>query len=137
MKHTPDAEIRGRIESNGPITFAEFMEVALYHPNVGYYTRERQDLAHRDYYTSPSAHPAFSALVAVQLETMWKTLDCPVPFHVVEMGAGGGLMTRDITEYARQHLASFAGAMRYVTVDKASDDPPLKGSRLRPVQRAD
>ena len=124
MERTPEAEIRGRIASNGPITFAEFMDVALYHPNGGYYTREWKDPARRDYYTSPFAHPAFSALIAVQLETMWKALDCPVPFHVVEMGAGSGLMARDITEYARQHLVSFSRAMRYVTVEKAGDDAP-------------
>ena len=124
MKRTPEAEIRRRIASNGPITFAEFMDIALYHPNGGYYTQDRQDSTHRDYYTSPSAHPAFSALVAVQLKAMWKALDCPVPFHVVEMGAGGGLMARDITEYARQHLSPFAQAMRYITVDKGNDDAP-------------
>ncbi len=124
MEHTPEAEIRGRIESNGPITFAEFMEVALYHPNGGYYTHDRQDATHRDYYTSPSAHPAFSVLIAVHLETMWKALGEPRTFHVVEMGAGRGLMARDITDYARQHLAAFASAMHYFTVDKASDEVP-------------
>ena len=77
-----------RIASDGPITFAEFMEVALYHPKGGYYSRDRQDATHRDYYTSPSAHPAFSALIAVHLETMWRALDEPAPFHVVEMGGG-------------------------------------------------
>ncbi len=122
MERNPEAEIRRRISSNGPITFAEFMEVALYHPNGGYYTQDRQDATHRDYYTSPSAHPAFSALIAVHLETMWKALDEPTPFHVVEMGAGSGLMARDITEYARQHLPAFSLAMRYVTVDKESGD---------------
>ncbi|MCY4530280.1 MAG: SAM-dependent methyltransferase [Chloroflexi bacterium] len=122
MERKPEAEIRRRISSNGPITFAEFMEVALYHPNGGYYTKDRQDSTHRDYYTSPSAHPAFSALIAVHLETLWKALDEPTPFHVVEMGAGSGLMARDITEYARQHLPAFSLAMRYVTVDKESGD---------------
>ena len=124
MGRTPEAEIRGRIASNGPITFAEFMEVALYHPNGGYYTQDRQDPAHRDYYTSPSAHPAFSALIAIHLETMWKALRRPTPFHVVEMGAGSGLMAQDIIGYARQHLSPFAQSMRYFTVDKASDETP-------------
>ena len=124
MERTPEAEIRKRIESNGPITFAEFMEVALYHPHGGYYTQVLQDPVHRDYYTSPSAHPAFSALIAIHLETMWKALDEPVPFHVVEMGAGRGLMARDIAEYAREHLAPLADAMRYVAVDKGSEDMP-------------
>lgn len=124
MGRTPEAEIRGRIASNGPITFAEFMEVALYHPNGGYYTQDRQDPAHRDYYTSPSAHPAFSALVAVQLEVMWRALGEPDPFYVVEMGAGSGLMAQDITDYVGQHLSPFAQSMRYFTVDKAGDDAP-------------
>ena len=124
MERTPDAEIRRLIAAKGPITFAEFMEVALYHPKGGYYTRERQASAHRDYYTSPSAHPTFSALIAVHLETMWKALDCPVPFHVVEMGAGSGLMARDITEYARENLTPFDHAMRYFTVDKGSENAP-------------
>ena len=124
MEHTPEDEIRKRIASNGPITFDEFMEVALYHPNGGYYTHNRQDTTYRDYYTSPSAHPAFSALIAVQLEAMWKVLDRPTPFHVVEMGAGRGLMARDITEYARQHLLGFANALCYIAVDKTSDEPP-------------
>ena len=124
MEHTPEDEIRRRIESNGPITFAEFMEVALYHPNGGYYTHDRQETTYGDYYTSPSAHPAFSALIAVQLEAMWKALNRPTPFHVVEIGAGSGIMVRDITEYARQHLPEFVNAMRYMTVDKARDETP-------------
>ena len=124
MEHTPEDEIRRRIESNGPITFDEFMEVALYHPNGGYYTHDRQDTTYGDYYTSPSAHPAFSALIAVQLEAMWKALDRPTPFHVVEMGAGSGMMARDITEFARQHLPEFVNAMRYMTVDQARDETP-------------
>ena len=123
MERTPEAEIRRRIASNGPITFAEYMDVALYHPNGGYYTPDR-DATHRDYYTSPSAHPAFSALIAINLEAMWKALDEPSPFHVVEMGAGSGLMARDITEYTSEHLAPFADAMRYITVDKARDETP-------------
>ena len=124
MERTAEAEIRRRIASNGPITFAEFMELALYHPEGGYYTQDRQDADHRDYYTSPSAHPTFSALIAVHLEAMWKELDEPSQFHVIEMGAGSGLMARDISEYARQHLEPFTGAMRYFTMDKACDEFP-------------
>ena len=40
------AAIRAEIRSSGPITFARFMELALYHPEFGYYTRtaEPQEL---------------------------------------------------------------------------------------------
>ena len=38
MKNSPESEIRERIHARGRICFAEFMEVALYHPHGGYYT---------------------------------------------------------------------------------------------------
>ena len=124
MDRTPEAEIRRRIECNGPITFAEFMDVALYHPHGGYYTHDRQDATHRDYYTSPSAHPVFSALIAIHLEAMWRVLGCPELFYAVEIGAGSGLMARDIAEYANRNLVPFSRAMRYVPIDMVSDDTP-------------
>jgi SAM-dependent MidA family methyltransferase len=118
MEHGPEAEIRRRIAEHGAITFAEFMEIALYHPDGGYYTQARHQGDHGDYFTSPSAHPAFSALIAIHLEAMWETLGCPDPFHVVEMGAGTGLMAHDIFEYVRQNMPSFAQATQYVSMDK-------------------
>ena len=119
MEPSPEEEIRARIASSGPMTFAEFMELALYHPRWGYYTRLRERASHSDYYTSPTAHPAFSALVAVHLEAMWEALGRPDPFHAVEMGAGSGVMARDIPMYARENLGEFADAMRYTAIDRA------------------
>lgn len=119
MEPSPEEEIRARIGAGGPMTFAEFMELALYHPRWGYYTRSRPRASHSDYYTSPTAHPAFSALVAVHLEAMWEALGRPDPFHAVEMGAGSGVMARDISMYARENLGEFADAMRYTAIDRA------------------
>ncbi len=127
MELNPEDEIRRRINSCGAITFAEFMEVALYHPHGGYYTCDRQDAIYRDYYTSPSVHPAFSALIAVHLDTMWKALGEPVPFHVVEIGSGNCLMARGVLDYANNHLVAFAGAMRYVAADIPGNDTTPRG----------
>lgn len=118
MHNGPDAEVRQRIAERGQITFAEFMEVALYHPSGGYYTRTSQRTDRGDYYTSPSAHPAFSALLAVHLEAMWEILGRPNPFDVVEIGAGTGLMARDVSEYAQQNLGRFGESMCYHSVDR-------------------
>ncbi len=111
-----EREIRARIAERGRVTFAEFMEAALYHPRGGYYTGAGPDA---DYYTSPAAHPAFGALVAVQLSRMWEALGRPGCFTAVEMGAGGGLLARDVVSYAQRALTPFAGALHYVTVDRA------------------
>ena len=67
--------IRRRIARRGPITFAEYMARALYGPG-GYYTRNS---AGTDYYTSPQVHPAFGALLAVQLFQFWRLLDAARP----------------------------------------------------------
>ena len=95
--------IRQRILDSGPITFAEFMEAALYSPAGGYYTRlaaspvSAQSGGPPDYFTSPMAHPAFGALISVQLRDMWQRMAMPDNFTVVEVGPGDGLRARDVT----------------------------------------
>ena len=106
--------VRRRIARHGPITFAEFMDHALYGQG-GYYTRPGDG---SDYYTSPRVHPAFGALLAVQLFHCWTLLDHPVPFHVIETGAGDGLLSRDILSAARHLPDDFADAIRYVACDR-------------------
>ena len=119
-----EQEIRRRILDGGPITFAEFMEVALFWPDGGYYTGSDPVGASGDYYTSPLAHPAFGALLAVQLFQMWQLLGCPHPFTVVEQGAGSGRLCRDVTGYADHLTEGFRDALRYLCLD------------LRPVAHA-
>lgn len=118
MKNTPESEIRERIDTRGRICFAEFMEIALYHPQGGYYTGPPVVGAEGDYFTSPAAHPVFGALIAVQLYRMWQELDHPSLFDAVEMGAGDGLLARDVVEYAPSLGTKFAGALRYTCIDR-------------------
>ncbi len=106
--------IRRRIARHGPITFAEFMAAALYDPD-GYYT---QPTAGADYYTSPCIHPAFGALLAVQLFHLWTLLERPNPFNVLEPGGGDGLLCRDILTAARHLPDGFGDAIRYTVFDR-------------------
>lgn len=87
--------IEAEIRANGPITFARFMETALYGEH-GYYTSHIT--AGADYATSPQMHPAFGALIAGYLYKAWQTLDEPDPFHVIELGAGDGNLSKDILD---------------------------------------
>ena len=119
-----EPEIRRRIAESGPITFAEFMEVALYWPQGGYYAA-RDSVggsdpigAEGDYYTSPLVHPAFGALLAVQLFQMWQIMDRPAEFTVVEQGAGNGLLGRDIVSFAAGLPVGFPDCLRYVCIDR-------------------
>ena len=115
---TPEAEIRARIASRGQITFAEFMEVALYHPDGGYYSDARAFGAAGDYYTSPAAHPAFGALIAIQLQHMWEVLGRPNRFHAVDLGAGSGLLAGDVVRYVAGMPGLFHQSLTYIAVDR-------------------
>jgi SAM-dependent MidA family methyltransferase len=115
---TPEAEIRRRIRQAGRITFAQLMEVALFWHQGGYYLSAEPFGASGDYYTSPLAHPAFGALLAVQLFQMWQVMDHPTPFTVVEPGAGNGLLCRDILTYSQRLSPEFPQALEYVCLDR-------------------
>ncbi len=106
--------IRRRIARHGPITLAEYMARALYGPG-GYYTRHG---AGTDYYTSPQVHPAFGALLAVQLFRFWQLLNRPDPFFVIEPGAGDGQLGRDICNAAAYLPDGFPRSLRYVAGDR-------------------
>ncbi len=105
------------MRDRGPITFAEFMEVALYLPHGGYYTTGTAFGPQGDFYTAPMTHPAFGALVGTQLAQLWRTLDSPSPFWVIEPAAGNGRLAADIFDWSTTSDASFADALRYVTLD--------------------
>lgn len=113
-----EAEIRRRIHKSGPITFAEFMDLAMFWPDGGYYLSQEPFGASGDYYTSPLAHPAFGALIAEQLFQMWQLMECPDTFHVVELGAGNGLLCRDIIGYSQHLSPEFRQSLRYVCQDR-------------------
>ena len=124
---TPEAEIRDRIARRGQISFAEFMGVALYHPHGGYYSDARAFGATGDYFTSPAAHPAFGALIAIQLQRMWEALDRPARFHAVELGAGSGLLARDVVSYAARMPGPFPQSLTYIALDRY---PSRQGSPI-------
>ena len=124
----PETEVRRRVQERGKITFAEFMEVALYWPQGGYYTDREPVGADGDYYTSPEVHPAFGALLAVQLYQMWRLMGRPSPFTVLELGAGHGLLCRDISSYATGLPQGFAASLDYICVDRRPANPVESGT---------
>ncbi|MSQ25742.1 MAG: SAM-dependent methyltransferase [Dehalococcoidia bacterium] len=124
----PPAEraVRDRIRASGPITFAEFMTLALY-GDGGYYRSPAPIGEAGDYYTSPVAHPLFGTLLALQLEQMWRLLGAPPRFDVLEPGAGDARLARDILAYAPYLDPAFAAALHYTCLDPCPRDsgPPL------------
>jgi hypothetical protein len=103
----PLAEIlSARILAQGPITFADYMDACLYHPEFGYYTRA-DGTPRRDYYTSVDVHPMFGGLLARQLQEMWVAMGRPEPFYLVEAGAGTGTLARCILDFIAATFGDF------------------------------
>ncbi len=142
----PHSELEQRlivhIDRYGPITFQALMEAALYDRDHGYYPNtRRQSIAtgigtDGDYFTSPSAHPVFGALVALQLREMWQIMGSPHEFNVVEMGAGDGKLASDISAYVENQLPDFAESMQYLATDlvpPTTSDALVKGISALPA----
>ena len=116
--------ITQRIRANGPISFAEFYETALYHPRHGYYFTNDPT---RDFQSSPNVHPVFGAAIARQLAAFWHDMGSPARFDVFEAGASSGRLAADVLRYARTALPDMFDAIRYVvqdvtlTADSAAD----------------
>jgi SAM-dependent MidA family methyltransferase len=108
------AAIRDAIVPTGRITFAQFMDLALYHPTHGYY-RVRAERPGRggDFLTAPELSPFFGTCIARQLHEVWQLLGRPESFTVLEYGAGGGRLAQDILAGARDEAPEFAAALRY------------------------
>jgi len=113
------ALLTDRIRTNGSISFAEYMEACLYHPEHGYYSRA-ESRRFADYYTSVDVHPVFGRLLARQLHEVWSLLGQPEPFCLVEVGAGTGRLARHILDFADHQLEDFYRALRYVAVEASS-----------------
>jgi SAM-dependent MidA family methyltransferase len=106
----PAAELRSRIAQQGPISFDQFMAVALYHPHDGYYTSEKPSTGKRgDFFTSVSVGPVFGKLLAAQLLEMRDHLGAPDEFTLIEQGAHDGQLLADI-------LAAWSGPLPHVII---------------------
>lgn len=117
---TPEALIRREIDKKGCISFAQFMNLALYSETGGYYTqRSSKDLS-SDFLTSPSTHPALAALLTIQFEHIWQTMDRPTPFYIVEIGAGPNILGNDILRYSSYLSPELSDALTYLSLDRAS-----------------
>ena len=119
--NTLEQLISKKIKTKGPIPFEAFMEMALYYPELGYYSSPEITIGTKgDFYTSPHLHPAFGGMIAKQLIEMWEKMRRPAEFHAVEMGAGLGYLCRDIFDYLNkttQDINDFLNAFQYVIVE--------------------
>lgn len=103
------------------ITFAEYMDLVLYHPEQGYYATGAVNIGSEgDFFTSPHLGNDFGELLAEQFVEIWNILGQPNPFSLIEMGAGQGLLAADILHYLHCHHPECFQALEYIIVEKAA-----------------
>ena len=103
------------------ITFAEYMNLALYHQDYGYYNSGAVSIGKKgDFFTASSLGKDFGELLAIQFRQMWQHLDCPNPFYLIEMGAGNGELARDILRYVTQQSdPDFRRSVQYLIIERS------------------
>jgi SAM-dependent MidA family methyltransferase len=132
------AAISAEIGRNGPIPFVRFMELALYHPQFGYYMRQPDAADHErigwsgDFYTSADVNHMLGQTLAVQIRQMDGLVGCPTPFTIVEMGAGKGLLARDCLTAIHAQRDSLASRVRYVVIERSPAMRELQRQNLEP-----
>jgi SAM-dependent MidA family methyltransferase len=137
------ADIIQEIRDSGPIPFARFMELALYHPTFGYYMRfaDKFDAEHPnsgmgedrlgwsgDYYTSCDVSPILGESLAKQIAQMDELLERPDPITIIEMGAGKGALARDLLAACSRMSGSLSHRLRYIMIERS---PMMQASQRR------
>lgn len=105
--------IKQELARKGPISFARFMELALYCPNFGYY--EHLDVSpgqKGDFFTSVSVGSLFGELLAYQFAEWLGTIPAR-PWHILEAGVHEGLLAGDILRWLQAHRPDISGSFEY------------------------
>ena len=109
--------IVSEIKKRGPISFRDFMEMALYYPGLGYYDSQEEIIGKKgDYYTAPHLTPLFGEMIGKQIVEMLDLLG-EGEFDIVEMGAGKGLLASDILNFIKKNKKPLYDRIRYRIIE--------------------
>ena len=124
--------IRDEIKNRGPVSFAWFMEQALYHPEHGYYSSGRCAIGRKgDYFTNISVGPLFGQLMTAQFAEIWRQLGKIDNFFIVEQGAHDGQFARDVLQSAQTREPQFFEALDYRIIEPF---PVLRERQLKMLE---
>jgi len=119
--------------ADGFVPFDQFMEVALYDRDAGFYARERTPLGSSgDFYTAPHVHPLFGRTLAERVRTVRRALGRGRPFRVVEVGPGDGTLAETVLAALGRAPEGVEG-MEYLLVERS---PSMRQVALERVEAA-
>ena len=107
-----EAEIRRIIETDGPISVADYMRLCLGHPQHGYYVTRDPLGARGDFITAPEVSQMFGELIGAWAAAVWQQMGAPREVSLVEFGPGRGTLMADALRAAKA-MPEFADAPRW------------------------
>ncbi len=112
--------VKSRIRDKKQITFAEFMEIALYDPGYGYYSIGRSNIGKEgDFYTSPHVHSSFGSVIGKFILKSFDLIENE-SLAIIELGAGKGFLALDILDYIKKESEDDYSRLTYYIVEKNS-----------------
>jgi SAM-dependent MidA family methyltransferase len=121
-------KIEQEIRERGPIPFSRYMELCLYDPDLGYYSRNAEQFGKAgDFYTSSDVHAVFGRLLTRQFDEMWRGLGSPAQIEILELGPGRGLFAQDVLDWSEKKFPDFFRALHYRLVETS----PVLRKRLQ------
>lgn len=121
--------IIARAAATQPLTVAQYMELALQHPEYGYYRRHDPLGGRGDFITAPEISQVFGELIGLWCVDLWTKLGCPIPFALCELGPGRGTLLRDALR-AAQIVPEFIQACRVFLFESNVDLRAMQAQAL-------
>lgn len=124
--------IKSLINQKGAISFEEFMTIALYHPDYGYYTSQKPKIGgFGDYFTASELDPIFGQLLAKQFVEIYHQFYSGSDIDVVEIGSGKGYLLHDVVRTIKEQHPDVFLNINFFSVEKSSYHRQLQTEVLK------
>src|ERR1044072_5820668 len=127
------AQLRERIRSEGPISFHDWMQAALYDRQAGYYSRAdlmRQGRA-GDYRTAPETSQLFAATFTQYFVKSYFDFGAPARWTIVEVGAGAGRFAHGVLHSLETEFPKIFAATQYIVAETTTDNRTKAAAELK------
>lgn len=116
--------------------FPEFLDLALYHPQLGYYARTDEQVGKRgDFYTSVSVGPLFGRLLARRFLDWWENSGKPAEWRILEIGAHDGKLAADILVTLREISPKAWESLEYTIAEPLARLREAQQNRIFPLAK--
>lgn len=122
-----EKEIHAIIRRDGPIAVADYMALALGHPEHGYYRNRDPFGVHGDFVTAPEISQVFGEMLGLWCAVRWRQMGAPAALGLVELGPGRGTLMADMLRAAAT-VPEFHAALDIHLVETS---PALRGNQRK------